>query len=211
MEPLSDRKSASSPPPPLGELLEAGWRELETAVSDGAHGWHLAVIATNASNGGPELRTVVLRVADQARRLLGFHTDRRAGKIAQLQEDPRMGVLFYDRARQIQLRARGVAHVHLDDEAAEQAWKRSSFSSRRCYLAPYAPSSAQEAFSPNLPGDLLHRAPGEAASEAGRGHFAYVTVRLDSVEWLQLRHDGHVRARFTWDEDGECSAGWIAP
>lgn len=211
MKSSSDRDMTTSSPPQLEELQETAWRELEAALADGTHGWHLAAIATTSTSGAPELRTVVLRLVDQSERIVGFHTDRRASKIAQLQRDPRVGVLFYDRTRQIQLRATGDAHVHLEDEIAERAWEGSSFSSRRCYLAPHAPSSDLETFSPNLPPDLLHRAPEEAASEAGRDNFALVRIRLDTLEWLQLRHDGHVRARYTWTDDGECTAGWVAP
>ena len=211
MDPLRAQESAPGPPPSLDGLLQSGWHELEKALTDGNHGWHLAAIASVGADGGPDCRTVVLRAVDPEARTVAFHTDRRAAKIATLQRDPRVSVLVYDRALRIQLRAAGEASVHLDDDLADAAWQRSSPSSRRCYLAPHAPSSTLEDFSPNLPGDLLHRAPDEAGSELGRDNFALVTVRLDVIDWLHLRHDGHVRARFSWDRDGALFSEWVAP
>jgi pyridoxamine 5'-phosphate oxidase len=198
-------------PPELEELLQSAWQALASGVADAAHGWHQAAISSLAADGGPDLRTVVVRSADPEERTIGFHTDARSDKIERLASDPRVGVLLYDRALRIQLRATGVASVHRDDALADAAWGRSSLSSRRCYLAPQAPSSALEAFSPNLPPDLLHRRPELEVSEGGRRHFALVLCRLDRMEWLHLRHDGHVRARFEWAPDGAMTATWLAP
>ncbi len=199
------------PPSSIEELLETSWQALRDGVADARHGWHQAAIASIGRDGGPDVRTVVVRSADQAGRTVGFHTDLRSDKIERFRADPRVGLLFYDRELRIQLRASGTATVHDDDALADAAWGRSSLSSRRCYLAPMAPSSTIDAFSPNLPPDLLHRVPEAAVSEEGRANFSLVVCHLDVMEWLHLRHDGHVRARFAWDASGGCSATWLAP
>ena len=211
---MTHKTSESAPddaPPRIEALLETAWASLRDGVADARHGWHQAAIASIGTDGGPDARTVVVRSADQGARTVGFHTDLRSGKIERFRADSRVGLLFYDRALRIQLRASGRATVHEDDSLADAAWARSSLSSRRCYLAPMAPSSPIDAFSPNLPSDLLHRVPDEAASEAGRDNFALILCHLDVMEWLHLRHDGHVRARFSWDASGACSSTWLAP
>ena len=211
MEPETPAGTTPDDPPALESLLQAAWAAAEAGVRESRHGWHQASIASNGRDGLPEVRTVVLRSADSEARTLGFHTDARSGKIDQFENDGRVGVLLYDRDLRIQLRAQGTATVHRDDAAADAAWAASSLSSRRCYLAPHAPSAVLPEFSPNLPGDLLHQIPDQATSEAGREHFALVRCRLDVLEWLHLRHDGHVRARFQWDAAGNRTDCWLAP
>jgi pyridoxamine 5'-phosphate oxidase len=211
MEPDTSARTTLNDPPELDSLLETAWEAARAGVRESRHGWHQASIASNGPGGMPEVRTVVLRSVDSETRSLGFHTDARSGKIEQFETDDRVGLLLYDRDQRIQLRGRGKATVHRDDAFADAAWAASSLSSRRCYLAPHAPSSVLPVFSPNLPGDLLHHIPDEATSEAGREHFALVRCQLDLLEWLHLRHDGHVRARFQWDGVGDCTACWLAP
>ena len=211
MEPDTPAGTTPDDPPTLESLLQAAWAAAEAGVRESRHGWHQASIASNGPEGMPEVRTVVLRSADPEARVLAFHTDARSEKIGHFEVDGRVGVLLYDRDQRIQLRAQGTATVHRADALADAAWAASSMSSRRCYLAPHAPSSVRPDFSPNLPSDLLHHIPDEATSEAGREHFALVRCRLDRLEWLHLRHDGHVRARFEWDPAGNRTDCWLAP
>jgi len=205
-----DAMSSVNPPQELETLLAEAWSALEAAVPDGRHGWHLMTVASGGRGSAPDVRTVVMRQASPADRTIAFHTDRRSAKVPVLHSEPEVGLLWYDRERRIQLRATARATIHQDDDLADEAWARSSLSSRRCYLAPHPPSEVLESFSANLPEDLLHRAPGEADSESGRRHFAVVRCLLDSAELLQLRHDGHVRARFTWSGEDLVSE-WLAP
>ena len=153
---------------------------------------------------------MVIRSFDAELRTIAFHTDVRSEKIRDLRGDDRVGVLLYDRDLRIQFRGRGRASIHLDDALAEDAWNATSLSSRRCYLAPHAPSSILEGFSPNLPEEFLHQVPEREVSRSGRSNFALVRCRLDAIEWLRLRHDGHQRARFEWDEGGNRTDHWLA-
>jgi hypothetical protein len=89
------------------------------------------------------------------------------------------------------------ATAHFDDQVADDAWAKSSLSSRRCYLAPNAPGAICEQPSPNLPEHLLGRIPTLEESLSGRAHFAAVTTIVDEIDWLWLAADGHRRARFT--------------
>ena len=198
----------------LDELRADAATALARAVVDAKHEWHLPVITTLGLDGGPEARTVVLRGAefpDSGTPTLRFHTDRRSGKIEELERDPRVGMLFYERRHKVQVRVSGRACVHVDDQIADQAWARTAVSSRRCYLAPHAPSATLDGWHPNLPEDWRHAVPDEAICETGRANFAAVVVRVETLERLELHHDGHVRSRWRWTGEGSIDSSWLAP
>lgn len=194
----------------LGELEEG----LVRAVVDAKHEWHLPVVATVDAEGMPQARTVVLRGFErsgEAPPRLRFHTDTRSGKIAEIARDDRIGMLFYERRHKVQLRIEGRAVVHVDDEIADAAWAATNPSSRRCYLAPHPPSSALGQWDPNLPEAWRGALPDGEASEPGRSNFAVVKVNVRSIDRLELHHDGHVRSRWRWADDGSVESTWLAP
>ena len=195
------------------DLLEELKTTLKRAVVDAKHEWHLPVVSTIDLQGRPTGRTVVLRRVewsdDGAPRLV-FHTDVRSRKTTEIQACSDVSWVFYDRRRKIQLRAMGVATVHHRDDHADEGWSRTSLSSRRCYLAPVAPSTVLEHWDPNLPPELLKASPDQTGSEAGRSAFAVVSTLVGQLEWLELHHDGHRRAQWTWTTDG-VQAVWLAP
>jgi len=198
----------------LDDLRAEAWTGLVRAVRDAKHEWHLPVVTTLSLDGGPESRTVVLRGADPAAAggpTLRFHTDRRSGKIAEIARDPRTAMVFYERRHKVQLRVLGRASVHVEDAVADEAWSRTAPSSRRCYLAPHPPSATLDAWHPNLPEDWRHAVPDAATCEGGRANFAAVIVRVESLERLELHHDGHVRTRWRWEGDQVIESTWLAP
>ena len=192
-------------------ILESIWTELLDGVRNRHHGFHLPILSNSGSDGSPQARVVVLRLVDRDERIIQCHTDRRAPKIATLQADPRVHWLFYDFERRLQLRIRAIAEVCTEGEAFEAAWAASSLDSRRCYLAPRAPSADSPKASANLPEAHLTSPPDLDASEAGRANFAVVRTRVDSIDWLRLASGGHRRARFEFTETGGCSSTWLEP
>jgi hypothetical protein len=68
---------------------------------------------------GPNLRTVVLRQADPQQRTTVCYSDVRAGKVAELLENPAISWLFWDDGRKVQLRLTGRATVHTNDALAD--------------------------------------------------------------------------------------------
>ena len=83
--------------------------------------------------GVPDARTVVLRHADPAGRVLLIHSHRRAGKIGQLQARPPVCLVFHDTASRTQVRAHGEATVHAQDALSAQAWQGLAAHSRGLY------------------------------------------------------------------------------
>jgi general stress protein 26 len=195
----------------LPEQLSVTWAQLRLAVADAKHEWHLPVVSTIGLDGSPEARTVVLRAADEANRELVFNTDRRSLKPREIERSSRIAWTFYERGHRVQLRMSGPATIHADDAIADEAWSRTSLSSRRCYLAPHAPSSILEAWDPNLPQDLLASIPDQTTSEGGRSNFMVVRTRIDRLDRLELHHDGHLRGRWRWVGDELVETAWLAP
>jgi len=197
----------------LSEIPGSAWTMLVRAVRDRRHAFRTPVFCTvDAQDGTPRARTVVLRHADPDALELRCHTDRRSVKLREIEREPMVAWLFYDTKARVQLRIRARAMVHLDGAVFEEAWERTALMSRRCYLAPHAPGSAADGPSANLPDDAMDSDPSPQRSEAGRANFAVVQTRVLEMDWLWLRHDGHRRCGFVWDEEGKLvQAGWLQP
>lgn len=192
----------------LEEIEQDVWRQLEVAVHQTSHGWHLPVLGTRGPD-GCQLRSVVLRDVDPAARLLLCHTDRRSAKVNQIVSNPLVQWHFYDPVHRVQALLMGQARVHTDDELATAQWEASRPESRRCYLAPQAPGVPLTAGEVNLPDAFRREIPSESESVAGRGNFAVVVCVVSEIDWLSLHQHGNVRARFRY-EAGGASAEWIA-
>lgn len=199
----------------LDAVLEGTWTTLVRGAATAKSAFHAPALATVSPDGAPDVRTVILRVCEPEPRTLVCHTDRRSPKLDHLTAEPRVGWLFYDASRKVQVRATAIATVHAEDALADARWEASSLSSRRCYLAPFIPGGETPADHdgphPNLPTDISDRLPTDAETAPGRAQFAVIRTQITSLDWLYLRYDGHRRARFTWDNDGALTAAWVMP
>lgn len=192
----------------LRALWAGIWDGLVSGVAQGDHPFHLGVLATSTPDGVRQ-RTVVLRAADADAWRLRCHTDARAAKVAEIAADPRVGWLFYDADRRVQLRVDGRAVVRTAGDDVDDAWRTTPLLSRRAYLGD-APADPRADPATGLPHPLTTREPTEAESEQGRERFAIVDVRVEAIDWLSIRFSGHLRARFTRDDDG-IDATWLTP
>lgn len=211
--PTSEQNQAFQPNPELAEIPGLAWTMLQRAVVDRRHAFRTPTLCTvSATDGTPRARTVVLRHADPDRLTLRCHSDRRAGKITEIERQPIVAWHLYDVKSRTQLRLKAQARVHLDGPIFEEAWERTALMSRRCYLAPHTPGTPSADPSPNLPADLIEGEPGKDRSEEGRAHFAVIESQVQEMDWLLLKHSGHRRARFEWNERGELSvSNWVEP
>jgi 3-hydroxyisobutyrate dehydrogenase len=158
---------------------------------------------------GPEVRTVTLRGADRSAWTVAFHADARAGLVAQLLADPRIGLHFYDADEHTQLRLRGRASVHAGDALARERWGRASGPAHRCYFVP-PPGTPATGPTSGLPPALAHRAPTASESAAVFDRFAVVVVAVAELEWFQVHSVERRRARFR-PADGGWGVQWLTP
>jgi hypothetical protein len=202
----SERPSAA-PSPDLAAVMDQIWQGLRAGVADRAHPWHTAVLATVGTHGA-EARTVVLRAAERGHEELRFHTDRRSAKLRELAANPGVCLVCYGDG--VQLRARGSAIVHRDDDLADEAWARSNSMARRCYLPTRAPGTPLDASASALPAAFVSARPTLEETVPGRANFAVVSVIVDAFDWLDLTCDGHRRAQFQ-RRDAHWSGRWVVP
>lgn len=188
----------------LDAILATALDLFRLGVGDRHSPFHTPTIATVREEGGPSLRTVVLRLFEAEARTLGFNTDRRSLKVGEIAFASRIGVHVYDRERKVQVRLAGDAEVHETDLIADQAWASSRPFSRACYrIEPGTGSLIDEGGAFTIPEP--------EADDHGRDQFATVSVTFDRLEWLYLAAEGHRRAQFCWDAEGELAADWLAP
>lgn len=188
----------------LAATLSDAWQMLARGVVDRRSPLHTPMVATTGLDGRPRLRVVVLRGVDAVSRALRFHTDLRSDKVAEMRAQPRIALTAYDAGAKVQIRLEGEADLHPDGATADLAWEGSRPFSRVCYGVEPGPgvpiASGGDFRLPSLPEDIAR----------GRAHFCAVILRVTSLEWLHLAHEGHRRAHFTFGE-GETVARWLVP
>ena len=193
----------------LEDILVDCWSLLETGAKKSKAPFHTPVLGT-AQADGCSLRTVVLRRVVASQRLLICHTDRRSAKVAELGKHNSLSWLFYDPKKKIQIRARGLATLHFDDDLADEQWSRTRRMSRRCYCVWEAPGTVQPSRSSGLPSEYEGGSPTWEQSEQGRENFAVIRCQVDFLDWLYLDARGHSRAQFHWCGE-KFEARWVTP
>ena len=168
------------------------WQELQLAAQKPGHEWRTMALAT-IEDEVAQARTVVLREVDSTARELVFFTDARSPKVAQVQARPVGTMLCWSSRISWQLRLRAHLEVQTSGLKVSSRWARLK-------LTP----AAQDYLSPLPPGSPVaeHYEP----ERATRDHFAVVTAKVLSVDWMELHADGHRRARF-----GPGGAQWLQP
>lgn len=191
----------------LSDCLDDCRNRLIRAARDRKLPMHTPVIVT----ADVDARVMVLRAFDAAAWRLRLHTDARAPKARVIAADPRVGLLFYDKAAKVQIRARGVGVIEREGAEVDAAWAASTNFARRCYLGE-GPGGLAEAPTSGLPPEFEGVEPDDAQLVPARENFALLRITLTALDWLYLAHTGHVRAQFTRAGDGgDWQGGWVCP
>jgi pyridoxamine 5'-phosphate oxidase len=199
------------PPEDLESLLADCWSRLQSAAADRRDPFHIMGLSTVGQDGRPRARSVVLRAVEPEARLIVFHCDRRSPKVEELQRDPRLALLFYDKPGGLQLRIEAEAEIHLESPRAEEAWRKSHRFARRCYLQEEGPSSPASGPTSGLPPAFETREPEEAELDPARENFCLVACRVERLDRFSLAHDGHRRAAWRWRDEGAVESTWLVP
>jgi hypothetical protein len=192
-----------------GEILKKIWKHLDLAVLEREHPFHTPVFGTVGEN-EPNLRVVVLRRFWRKPPRLAFHSHIGAPKIKEIQTNPNVSWSFYHPKEKLQLRVKGTATIHTDDELAEEQWFATELFSRRCYVGE-APSRESKKPTSGLPEDLISRQPTREESETGRANFVVVSSSIDSIDCMELDVKGNRRSLFVWNGAGEMETKWLTP
>ena len=189
----------------FAEVLDDIGQRLTRAGEDRRSAMHVPVVVTADA----DARIMVLRHFDPEAWTLRFHTDARAPKVAAIDADPRMAVLFYDKAAKVQIRVRGTGEVLRDDPLTQKAWEASTNFARRCYLGE-GPGAGSDVPTSGLPEQFEGVEPSDEQLLPARENFAVLRIELSELDWFYLAHSGHVRAQFA-RTDGEWQGNWVAP
>jgi len=186
----------------LADIYDSIWRKLDRAVHTGREPWHLLSLATIREE-RPEIRTVVLKGAEKAERLVWMHTDLRSPKHLDVHKNSEGALLFYDPRDCWQLRLNGTLSFDQNSESTEKAWQRIAPYGRRCYQGPEIPGTQSLEANSNLPSEPTE-------FELGRNNFSRLLFQVTKMDWLSLKASGHVRSQWQWDGK-EFIGTWVAP
>jgi hypothetical protein len=183
------------------EAIEAAvWGELAHAVRDKAHGWRLCVLATREAEGdGADARSVVLREWSAATRTLQIFTDARSPKAHQIAAHPEGMLVMWSAALTWQLRVRVRLSLETSGLAVSSQWARLKLTPARFdYLSPLPPGTPMDGTGGTQPVPKPER--------ESRDHFGVIAAEVVTVDWLELRTEGHRRALFSATE-----RHWLTP
>lgn len=170
------------------DIRQQIWKELGRASVDRHHEWRTPVLATVGCDGSPNARTVVLRKVDAKQQTLCFYTDARSEKVSELTKEPKAVFVFWSARLNWQLRVKAEISISTEGPELQTLWQRIQQSASAAdYMASAAPGTERpEGYS-------------TAQTLSGDHHFALLNAQVLQMDWLELGHDGHRRARLSAD------------
>ena len=198
----------TSMPDSLDAVRDQAWARLLAGARGRSDPFHQGVLA-NLSPDGPQARYAVLRAVDPGAGTVAFHTDRRSPKVAQLLADPRVSWCFFGHGEQVRLT--GIVQLHLDDAQADAAWAASGRSARQNYAGANPPGTGVGEPGEGGPPGLGSPPLDDAGHAFARGNFAFARLQVQTLDWLSLSAQGHVRARFERAAPAAWHGIWTTP
>ena len=190
----------------LEKILNREIKFLIDGISNISNPYHFFCLSTK-NNQAISSRTIVLRNIDKNPLAIYFNADYRSPKVKQLLSDNICTTLFYDNKRKVQLRADCEAIINYNNNISKRTWEMTPLQSRKCYMGEYAPSKPLKDWQPNIPLKYLKQDPEKKDSEFGYDNFTVIKVIINSLDILELHHDGHIR--FNVNSAGEFT--FVAP
>lgn len=195
------------------ESLDNLWKEIWSSLDQGADSATNPFGTPVLSSGEKDRidsRIVILRKADNKKRVLICHSDVRAKKVQQFKQSPTGSWLFWHAEERIQIRMRTHCTIHHLDEVAKAVWEELSPSSKTNYSVSRHPG--EEISSPEIGTAAYDRnmSPAPETEANWFQQFAVIVSKVKEIEWLCLSRAGHRRARFIVSDQGVDKA-WIVP
>ena len=184
------------------DIVKSIWDELNLSLNVSGHPFHIFSISTVEKN-KPDSRNVVLRSLDNKNNSITFHTDKRSSKIKQFFNNKNVCALFYDQPNKIQIRMHGEISLVKNQDEIKNKWSKLQYMSKLCYINKFSPGDLlrdpKEYFSENPPPDVV---------DTGIENFAIVNVNINSIDWLNLHHQGHERLIIDFKNN---ESKWVSP
>jgi general stress protein 26 len=182
----------------LSEIFHSVRHELHRGALDHKHPFRYISLATQTAE-ELDLRYVVLREVDSDMNFYIF-SDARTRKVLHANTNPKVAILFYHPKKRVQIRIKGEATVHQQDDISSAMWSKVQGESKRAYSPVVAPGSKiahpEEA----------HQWPETMDDE----NFTVIKISPNYIDALQLNAQEHLRVEFCKNND-DWEMNWIAP
>ena len=175
-----------------GDLKE----ELMLGVTQKGHPFRFCNFATLDPENSPQMRTVVLRHMSAELKPI-FYTDNRSQKVLEIKKNNKVGLLFYNPEKLLQIKIEGRASVLDDPQRIEGLWAEVPENNRKDYTTHLAPGT----FIDN---------PNEIEYLADKNYFCPVEIEPHKIEYLQLKRSNHIRVNFL-KENGSWEGKFMVP
>ena len=157
------------------------------------------MLATTDASGKPQARIVILRQVARDPLTIWIYTDARSPKVSQIDDNPHVELLFWDKGASLQVRLAGTASVVTRGAQID---------------------ALKDGLPDNVNGDYDRLQPPGSTAESPESalileadhplYFARLSVTAVSLDVLELSRDGHRRACFR-TEGGEWRGRWVVP
>ena len=144
--------------------------------------------------GMPELRTVVLRQADQKSASLEVHTDFKSAKVKELKSNPNVGIHIWFPKHKLQIRIKAISEIETG-ETVKEKWNKVPKGSRISYGTEPIPGTPISA-------PFIYEKP------ANFDRFCVIFLKIDEMDLVHLGVR-HTRALFAKKDNW--SGTWLAP
>ena len=149
------------------------------------HAFRFFTLATIASDGRPNVRTVVLRNFNPKDISFTIYTDSRSQKLQELEQDKRAQLLFYDPKRMLQI---VVSVVLLENINENKIYDDIPEHSKKDYSSII------------IPGSKIN-SPDKLQFNFSKGFFSKLIFKAEDIEYLRLKRPNHLRAFFKIEDN----------
>jgi len=170
--------------------------ELKNAIASKDHPFRYGTLATHNDIDEPVMRTVVLRSIDDQFNLL-FYTDSRSKKTTHIQQQNKVGLLFFDSKKFVQIAIQATATIITNTKILDSFWKEIPEKSKNDYRVTQVPGSTIQ-----NPKDLRYYEKDY--------FFSAIQIIPYQIEYLKLGRTYHERITFQ-KQDNHWKKTYLVP
>ena len=178
----------------LQNFLDHGWSGIIRGVADAKSPARHPTLATVSETNAPEIRTVVLRKANQKNSTVQIHTDKTSKKVRDLSTNSNGALHIWLPKSRLQIRLNIIAKIQTGSDVKD-LWDKVPERSRISYGTVPAPGTPIET-------PLAYQQPSNSE------RFAVLKCQVIKIELLHLGLH-HIRAQFSASSDWKGT--WLAP
>lgn len=174
------------------ELLNRVWRSLEDATARRTP-FTLGFLGTVDQTGAARVRAIILRRFDREGGCVMFATNAASAKIEQIRLNPLVALTVHDDDAAVQVRMEGRAEIVEGATERRLAWESFGPQARRLYRSPLTPGAP---LGEQQTSETVTAEAGRRDENAEFDRFAWVRIRLERLDWLDLSSPEHERCQF---------------